>query len=400
MKVQTTLAMSGLKQKVYVPPVPLIPVEKKEIKKGEFLKLDLRSVPTDAESETYSFNFPFFKQGTPAEWIQWRKNYQKVQVGQNLTTGPSKYAMARQLLEGNALRVFNTSATTHGNETNEHFTAVLEDVTVHVFPRRALSKQKRYMRRHLRKPCELNIRQFVSSVQDMNADLVFFPGATPASILPKDELVEIVETLCPNSWQRQLLLQGFDVTEHTLTNLVEFYDRLQTVEEIYDDNIKKSSDKNGTKSKTNSSSGKTGTKWSAKSNKNAGNNKSTEGGNKRKQKWCPLHEVYGHDEHDCKVIQAQIKNMKDSWKAGTKKTHERVTQRRKDQEEFNAFKKYKAHYAKKGNKTKRRKVTFTEPDSCSEDNEDYNVFEQFKEFRDCHTSLSDLDISGSDSDSK
>ena len=76
-------------------------------------------------------------------------------VGQSITVGPPKYAMARRLLEGDALSKFNERALANGNETNEHFATTLREVTAHVFPKKALALQKHYMRRFMWKPREL-----------------------------------------------------------------------------------------------------------------------------------------------------------------------------------------------------------------------------------------------------
>ena len=58
--------------------------------------------------------------------------------------------MARTLLEGDALAKFNERATANRNETNDHFVTTLREVTTHVFPKKALALQKRYMRRFMR----------------------------------------------------------------------------------------------------------------------------------------------------------------------------------------------------------------------------------------------------------
>ena len=39
-------------------------------------------------------------------------------------------------------------------------------------------------------------------------------------------------------WQNMMLIQGFDITNHTLDELIEFCEHLETVEEIYDGHMK------------------------------------------------------------------------------------------------------------------------------------------------------------------
>ena len=103
------------------PPILLKPTKLSEPKKGDFLKIALHTNPTDASSDMYSLNIRHFCTGTPEEFLKWCKDYDMVISGQNLTNGPAKYAMARMLLQGDALRVFNNAASTEGTKANENF---------------------------------------------------------------------------------------------------------------------------------------------------------------------------------------------------------------------------------------------------------------------------------------
>jgi len=51
------------------------------------------------------------------------------------------------------------------------------------------------------------IWQFVTALEDMDADLHYFPNANDDEHLPADELIDIIEYGSPNTWQRQLLIQ-------------------------------------------------------------------------------------------------------------------------------------------------------------------------------------------------
>jgi hypothetical protein len=53
--------------------------------------------------------------------------------------------MMRRLIMGDTLAVFNSEATELVNETSVNFDLAVKKGTTHVFPRRALSYQKRYM---------------------------------------------------------------------------------------------------------------------------------------------------------------------------------------------------------------------------------------------------------------
>ena len=142
--------------KRFVPPVISLerPVESQK-RKDQFLTFKLRSVPTEEASTTYDLSIPFFGNGSPEELLIFLNLLSKVFAGQNVTTGPGKYAIIRRLLTGDALSAFNLAATAAGNKTVDHFKAAVRGLISHVFPARALVLQKQYMRRYLRKPIDV-----------------------------------------------------------------------------------------------------------------------------------------------------------------------------------------------------------------------------------------------------
>jgi hypothetical protein len=72
-----------------------------------YLALKLLAVPANLDSQMYSMSVHFFNNGTPAEeWLMFQKDLAKVLIGQDITTGPPTYGMARCLLEGAALSKF------------------------------------------------------------------------------------------------------------------------------------------------------------------------------------------------------------------------------------------------------------------------------------------------------
>ena len=137
--------------------------------KHESLTIKLRSDPADPTSQTYNLSVKIFQTGTPEEWLLFVCDLQKVMTGQNITTGPTKYAMARRLMAGDAKTVFDGAAATHGNKTVANFDLCLRDVTTHVFPQRALICQKRFMRNNMRKPRDLSTRMYAAQLTDINA---------------------------------------------------------------------------------------------------------------------------------------------------------------------------------------------------------------------------------------
>jgi hypothetical protein len=109
--------------------------------------------------------------------------------------------------------------------------------------------------------------------------------------------------------------QGFDSTEMTAQEVVEFCERLEFIEDL-DPSVKgqnvKPDQYGGSSSETKSSSksSRGGAKWNnhKKRRMSAGPM-----GTPRDGKYCELHGVYGHDLSTCKVMLDQAKKMKAAW---------------------------------------------------------------------------------------
>ena len=50
---------------------------------------------------------------------------------------------------------------------------------------------------------------------------------------PYNKILDLVEFSLPKEWQKELIIQGFDSVTQGLTELVEFFERLDTAEEIF-----------------------------------------------------------------------------------------------------------------------------------------------------------------------
>eukprot|EP00957_Ditylum_brightwellii_P120795 9213667-Ditylum_brightwellii.AAC.1 len=138
----------------------------------------------------------------PKEWIKFRRGLQAVLKGQNVTQGPASYAVAKTLLKGDALTVFNLLETTHGNQTVPHFELCLDDVATHVFPEKAGQTQKRYMRRNIWYNRDMTVKEWVARASELNGHLKDFPttNGNPTQPLDEDELLDILEYGVPASW--------------------------------------------------------------------------------------------------------------------------------------------------------------------------------------------------------
>jgi hypothetical protein len=302
-KKDTSSSATSNTKRFVPPPIPLSRPEVVEPKKNECLSIKLRSDPADNNSQTYELTVKFFRTGTPEEWLVFMRDLKRVLTGQNITTGPPKYAMARRLIFGDTLAVFNKAALDKGNETVANFELVLKDVTTHVFPQRALAYQKRYMRRYMRKPRDMSTRLFVARIAEMNAYLQEFPPFEDNQELDEQEIVDILEFGVPNSWQKNMVLQGFDPMIHAVTDFVEFCERHEFTEGSLDNSDDKAKPKASSKNSSNDG------KSRAKSSAEAPNKKRHHGD----EKWCDLHQTNGHSTAECKVVQSQITKMRNSW---------------------------------------------------------------------------------------
>ena len=149
------------------------------------------------------------------------------------------------------MQAFNNTAMQYTSKTNDNFKLVLKAVTEYVMPTKAVQKQKRYMRKFLQKPRMMKDKDFVERVIAINDLLVLFPdvGLTlPATKIPEDEILDLLESAMPLSWQRHMILQGFDPVDGTVKDLVDFCERLENTEDLDPRPLKKENGKEAKKS--------------------------------------------------------------------------------------------------------------------------------------------------------
>jgi hypothetical protein len=255
--------------------------------------------------------------------------------------------MTRRILEGASLAKFEDSTVTRGTETLEHFTQVLEDMGAYVFPRRVLQMEKRYMRRYMRKPRKLKMREYMARVEELNHDLRYFPTYAPGTRLHEDELLDIYEYGVPANWQKRFLLQGFDPLEHTKQEFLEFWERLEATEEIFEIHT-------GAKRKANPKE-----RYKVKEGISAPAARSSAGYARnnlsQKSRFCRLHcQQQSHDTGTCKVLLNQADKMKATWKT-------QPSQQPYQKKHFNSKKPFERNSDSRYNSDyKKRELTSTE----------------------------------------
>ena len=122
-----------------------IPLERMDIQKPaseDLISFTLRTNPTDEKSETYLVLVSIVEHSSPEGIIKFVVKMKQVAAGQNITTGPAKYAHMWCMLRGDALAAFNVAVTEAGTETNDHFKLAVNALIKHFMPARALAIQK------------------------------------------------------------------------------------------------------------------------------------------------------------------------------------------------------------------------------------------------------------------
>jgi hypothetical protein len=282
-------ALEHKESKQELPPLSLVP-DDNELEESDTAKIGqfkLYSDATNATSPKYSFSMPYADGSHSIRFqIKWVWNTCKVLLGMNITSGIAQAEMVRQLCSGQVLTQFNeqivnmqlaaklTRATAVMNavvrdpaETDEEWKArrqqALKDdmllpvdnptsnmVTVSlrttikmVCPYKALEKQKRFMRRKMRKPNDMRIRQFVNHLHRINyEELPQLPPFGNNQPLSQDELLDIILYGIPKSWVKEMDRQDFDPFKSTNINqVVDFCERLESAEEFNPDQQKRKS---------------------------------------------------------------------------------------------------------------------------------------------------------------
>eukprot|EP00957_Ditylum_brightwellii_P054042 4093771-Ditylum_brightwellii.AAC.1 len=104
--------------------------------------------------------------------------------------------VAKTLLKGDALTVFEQAEIVWGNQTVPHFNLCLDGVAKHVFLEKAGQIQKPYMQRYLCYSSERQTaKEWVACLLELNRYLKDFPAhnENPTQPLNEDELLDILE---------------------------------------------------------------------------------------------------------------------------------------------------------------------------------------------------------------
>ena len=98
----------------------------------------------------------------------------------------------------------------------------------------SLSKQNRAMRRCMKKPHSLKLRQYDVCLFDLNEYLDSFPGATMSDNMGVTELITILLKIMTNVWSKQAYVQVFDYENIPFKKSVDIFENMEISESIYE----------------------------------------------------------------------------------------------------------------------------------------------------------------------
>ena len=244
------------------------------------------------------------------------------------------------------------------------------------------------MRRFMRKPRDLSMKQYDARLVEMNEQLKWFcddvdndrPCPCEKQDMDKDDMFDIAYHLIPYKWTKQLVLQGFDTMEQTRAELVAFCGRMEECEQL----------------DTSQSASRPKTQSAAKRGKRKSSDDNNDG------HYCMLHgKDKGHSSADCKVLMAQAKRMKGAYDSRSESDRANLRKNNRHQKkisstaELNAFVSASVKKALKQSlteigKRKRQKADVNVNEDTSEHDDDISEsdLDQFN-FEDLKVSMSD-----------
>lgn len=315
------------------PPLSLkaeLPTEEDSLRLAKF---KLRVVPAVATSATYSFSTRKLEGTEHLRYaLTFMRDCKKILAGLNVTTAAEALPMIRELLSGIALAQFNQGIDDHiyerymalvqavrdngvaaGDDATTIATAVAgvvrpnpsmdsiecgyHSVIVYMAPHKVLAKQKRWMRRNMRKPLDMSVREYANRLMTINNDELnkLPPAFDNTQKLSDDEIIDILTSGIPKSWIREMDKQNFDPTEGTITEVLNFCERMEAAEEGGFEKVRNDQ-------KTNGKNGKSTPKGKPKNNDGSKHH-------------CLLHGPNNtHDTDDCLVMKKTADSLKSGYK--------------------------------------------------------------------------------------
>ena len=345
--------------------------EAKAHSKSNSCSFELLSDPQDANSQRFKITILRLSGGEDVRTVlQWRRDLAKVLGGLNLTTAHAKVKIITTIMSGTPQTTFETkvqamataalntavaaiqpnpqNANAQGQQqqalvaagiwphlTDLMVTHSLAHAVQEMMPKKVLARVKREVRRDMRKPADMTIRDYFNHLQRINLlEVQQLPPFGADQVFKNDEIIDIMVYGIPKSWQREMDRQGFDPYSTTdPVDTVNFLEQIEAAEEFDSPNKVANGNSNGIAKKKSSSSSNT---------KKSGNDASSSS----KKVYCDEHGWnYTHATAECKVLNGGGKKQKSGdYK---KKSYGNKTWNRKADDATSSSKKDLAAFIKK-----------------------------------------------------
>ena len=345
--------------------------EAKAHTKSNSCSFELLSDPATATSQRFKMTILRLSGGEDVRTVlQWRRDLIKVLQGLNLTTPQAKVKIITTIMSGTPQTMFEAKiqnmclaameaailavaadpqdATVQPRDRQAirvagldvHLTDLMVTHSVahtvqEMMPKKILARAKREVRRDMRKPSDMTIRDYYNHLQRINLlELHNLPPFGAGQIFANDDVIDILIYGIPKSWQREMDRQGFDpYTTTDPVDTVAFLEQIEAAEE-FDAPAKSNSNGNGNSKKKSSSSG------SAKKTSNDDASSSS------KKVFCKEHGWnFSHSTAECKVLNGGGKKQKSG--DNKKKSFGNKTWNRKADEATSSSKKDLAAFIQK-----------------------------------------------------
>ena len=150
-----------------VPPaIPLLEPPEAKPNAEDLIKFECKNL--DGTKAKYNITITRFGSGEPEALLKFLEKLSAIFQGQEIFEGPARHAVMKTLLKGEALDIFSQKSEELGAKTLVHFGKCVNALKEHVFPFKALSYQKRYMRELVRKPAGMSMKQLVTRLKTIN----------------------------------------------------------------------------------------------------------------------------------------------------------------------------------------------------------------------------------------
>ena len=212
------------------PCIPLVDTEPIDVDKTSLVEFTLKVKPKGQKDQTYKKWVARFSEGSVSDWIKTMKDLEELWYKNSVDNPGDRVATVQTILRDDALEQFNAGLEIieeeyegEGNYELIHADVkkAINNVSLSVFPHRALETQKRWMRRHMKKPHNMSYRTMQSKVTNMNSALLKFPNATQDDKFTAKELLEILEFSLPKKWRAKFDLDGYVPTKYSKERLLQ-----------------------------------------------------------------------------------------------------------------------------------------------------------------------------------